>query len=284
MEEPIPVSRAVDGGLAKLMPDVDRERAYLLTLDGAPQSYVDLDAPEHLEFEYARRVAHVLHAAVGDPPAGGPGPDVLHLGGGALTLPRHVAATRPGSRQAVVDTDGELLRFVTEVLPLPPDSGITLHVADARAWLESAPAAGHDLLIADVFGGTRMPPHLTTAEYARAAARVLRPGGVYVANVADGPPLDFLRSQLATLGSVFEHLCLIAEPAVLRGRRFANSLVVASGRELPVEELARRCAADPFPARVAHGDALARLVAGAAVVHDGQTAPPPVPPPGAFEV
>ncbi len=42
------MSRAVDHGTAKLMPDVDRERAWLLTVDGAPQSYVDLDEPTHL--------------------------------------------------------------------------------------------------------------------------------------------------------------------------------------------------------------------------------------------
>lgn len=54
VDEPIPVTRTVDHGTAKLMPDVDRRRAWLLTVDGAPQSYVDLDAPEHLEFEYAR--------------------------------------------------------------------------------------------------------------------------------------------------------------------------------------------------------------------------------------
>lgn len=57
------MSRAVDHGTAKLMPDVDRERAWLLTVDGAPQSYVDLDEPTHLEFEYARRLGHVLDVA-----------------------------------------------------------------------------------------------------------------------------------------------------------------------------------------------------------------------------
>ncbi|MGQ4426311.1 spermidine synthase-like protein, partial [Streptomyces violaceoruber] len=45
MNEAIPVSRVTDHGTAKLMPDVDRARAWLLTVDGAPQSYVDLDEP-----------------------------------------------------------------------------------------------------------------------------------------------------------------------------------------------------------------------------------------------
>lgn len=68
----------MDCGTAKLLPDVDRRRAWLLTVDGAPQSYVDLDAPLHLEFEYVRRLAFVLDevAAPGQPL------DVLHLGAG----------------------------------------------------------------------------------------------------------------------------------------------------------------------------------------------------------
>src|ERR1044072_4671131 len=103
--EPIPVTRVTDHGTAKLMPDVDRERAWLLTVDGAPQSYVDLDAPTHLEFEYARRLGDALDT-VAEP---GRALDVLPLGGGALTLPRYVAATRPGSRQHVVEADRGLL-------------------------------------------------------------------------------------------------------------------------------------------------------------------------------
>jgi len=113
--EPIPVTCAVDHGTAKLMPDVDRERAWLLTVDGAPQSYVDLDAPTHLEFEYTRRLGHVLDIVAEH----GQSLDVLHLGGGALTLPRYLAATRPGSHQDVVEADRGLLDLVIEHLPLP---------------------------------------------------------------------------------------------------------------------------------------------------------------------
>lgn len=173
MNEPIPVIREVDCGTARLLPDVDRNRAWLLTVDDAPQSYVDLDDPHHLEFEYVRRLAHVVDGA-GEP---GAPLDVLHLGGGALTLPRYVAATRPGSRQDVVDADRELLRLVGERLPLPAGSGIALHAADARERLEAAAPASVDLLVADVFGGSRVPAHLTSVEYARAAGRALREDG-----------------------------------------------------------------------------------------------------------
>ncbi|MEU5979260.1 fused MFS/spermidine synthase [Streptomyces sp. NPDC047315] len=279
----MPVVRAVDHGTARLLPDVDRERAWLLTVDGAPQSYVDLDDPTHLEFEYARRIAHLLDVLA---PEGAP-LDVLHLGGGALSLPRYVAATRPGSRQDVVEADRGLLALVTEHLPLPAGAGVAVHADDARAFVAAAPPDGVDVLVADVFGGSRVPAHLTSVEFARAAERVIRPGGVYAGNLADGAPFAFLRSQLATFAAVFAEVALVAEPAVLRGRRFGNVLLLASRRPFDTEAiaaLARRTAADAFPARMEHGPAVARLIGGALPVRDDGAEPSPEPPGGSFGI
>ncbi|MGW7088531.1 spermidine synthase [Streptomyces sp. NPDC054871] len=274
------VIKDVDHGTAKLMPDVDRPRAWLLTVDGAPQSYVDLDTPTHLEFEYAQRLAHVLDTADDqDRPL-----DVIHLGGGALTLPRYVAATRPGSRQDVVEADRGLLELVTERLPLPAESGITVHGADARQWLEAAAPDSTDVLVADVFGGSRVPAHLTSVAYARAADRVLRAGGLYAANLADGAPFTFLRSQLATFAEVFGEVALIAEPNVLRGRRFGNAVLVASHDPIDIEALSRRTAADIFPARVEYGAALRRFMGDAKPVRDEDAVASPEPPGGAFSI
>ncbi|MFE9825853.1 spermidine synthase [Streptomyces sp. NPDC005791] len=280
MHEPIPVIRDTDCGTARLLPDVDRDRAWLLTVDGAPQSYVDLDAPEHLEFEYVRRLGHVVDRA------GAPGTplDVVHLGGGALTLPRYVAATRPGSRQDVAEADRGLVDLVGEHLPLPEGAGVTVHGTDAREWIEEAPEGSADLLIADVFGGSRVPAHLTSVEYARAAGRVLRKDGVYAANLADSAPFTFLRAQLANFAEVFDELALIAEPAVLRGRRFGNAVLLASRGTLDLAPLARLCAADAFPARVEYGAALTRLIGGAKPVRDSEAVASPEPPDGAFSI
>ncbi|MER5481390.1 fused MFS/spermidine synthase [Streptomyces sp. NPDC002734] len=283
MNEPVPVSRAVDHGTAKLMPDVDRERAWLLTVDGAPQSYVDLDEPAHLEFEYTRRIGHLVDT-LAEP---GAALDVVHLGGGALTLPRYVASTRPGSCQDVVEYDRGLLEMVLEHLPLPEETGgggVRTHVGDARAWLESAPEDSADLVVADVFGGSRVPAHLASLGLVREARRVLRDTGAYVANLADGAPFAFLRSQIATAAAVFAETALIAEPGVLRGRRFGNALLVASDRPLDVAGVARRVAADAFPARVVHAEALRDFARGAAAVDDADAVPSPEPPDGAFGI
>jgi spermidine synthase len=143
-----------------------------------------------------------------------------------------------------------------------------MRAGDAREVLESVPAASYDLVISDVFAGAVTPFHLTTAECARAAARALRPGGVYAANVADGPPLERVRAAVATVRSVFSQTCMIAEAGVLRARRLGNLVLVGSERPLPSDELRHAAAADPFPARVLEGAELIRFASGAPVVTD----------------
>ena len=108
------VQADVASGVAELVADADRPRAWTLRVDGIPQSHVDLDDPEYLEFEYMRRLGHLADLAA---PAGEP-LRVLHLGGGGLTLARYVAATRPGSRQLAVDSDAALVDLVRRLLPL----------------------------------------------------------------------------------------------------------------------------------------------------------------------
>jgi hypothetical protein len=269
----VAVHQEVRLGSAELVPDLDRTDAWLLFIDGVPQSGVDLADPGYLEFEYVRRIAHVADLAFppGDPLR------VLHLGGGALTLPRYLAHTRPGSRQLVAEIDDALTDLVRKHLPLPAGHRIRVRAADARAVVESVPAASYDLVIADVFAGAVTPAHLTTAEFAAATARALRPGGVYAVNVAAGLPssgraaphsLDGARSAVATIRSAYKETCMIAEASVLRGRRRGNLVIFGSDRPLPEAGLRRAAAGDPFPARVVAGDDLLRFISGAPVVTD----------------
>ncbi|MFC5994191.1 spermidine synthase [Pseudonocardia hispaniensis] len=246
-------------------------------VDGTAQSHVDLTDPTHLEFEYVRRLGHVIDAA-GPPTA----PlRVLHLGGGAWTLPRYVAATRPGSGQRIVELDGALAELVAARLPAD-GVGLQVSIGDARAELERLPDASVDVLVVDVYAGARIPAHLTCVAFVRAAARVLAPGGLYAANLADGARLEFARAQVATARAVLPELAVIAAPAVLDGRRFGNLVLVAGREPLPLAALIRAAAGDPFPARVEHGRAVHRFAAGAPVVTDRTARPSPVPPPGFF--
>jgi spermidine synthase len=263
----------------ELLADLDRPGSWMLLVDGISQSHVDLGDPRHLDLEYMQRLGHLIDLAA---PAGTP-LRVLHLGAGGLTLARYAAATRPGSRQLAVEADAEVARLVRQRLPLgrtqPGTGRIGVRLGDARGTLEKLPAGSFDVVVADVFAGDRTPAHLTSVEFTRAAAGVLAPTGVYAVNVGDGPPLAHARGRVATVRAVFPHVCVMAEPAVLRGRRFGNLVVVGSHRELPLAGLTRRLAADPFPARLVAGAELGQFIAGTAPITDALAEPsPPIPP------
>ncbi|HEX5403717.1 MAG TPA: fused MFS/spermidine synthase [Pseudonocardiaceae bacterium] len=262
----------MDTGIAELVSDPDRSGGRTLLIDGNPQSHVDLDDPTHLAFEYVRRLAHVVDLAPAGPLR------ALHLGGGALTLPRYVAATRPGSGQQVVEIDGALLDLVRRELPLDRAAKMRLRTGDARDVLGRVPAGAFDLVVVDVFAGGRMPATVASAEFADLAARALRPAGVLAVNLADGNGLPFARAYVATVRTAFDRLALLADPTVLAGRRFGNLVLVAGRAELPVRGYVQRTASDPFPGRVLHGADLDRFISGAKPVVDAAATGSPTPP------
>lgn len=263
----------VDSGEATLVPDPDRPGCWTLFVDGLPQSYVDTGDPANLRYRYMRRLADVVDAAA---PARRP-IEILHLGGGGLTLPRYVAATRPGSAQRVVEKDAALTDFVRRNLPLPRGASVRVRAADARAALETMGDARFDLVLADVYSAARVPASLGTVEAATHVARVLRPHGWYAVNLADGRDLAYTRAHVATLRKVFPQVGLTAEPGVLKGRYFGN-LVAVAGADLPVAALAREAAKDQFPATLLSGAELDRFVAGARAVTDNDARESPAPP------
>jgi spermidine synthase len=158
---------------------------------------------------------------------------------------------------------------------------IDLRIGDARAELEQLADGAFDVVIADVFDGAATPAHVTTAEFTREAARVLAGSGIYIVNVSDGPPLEHARARVATIRSVFRHACVIAEPGVLRGRRFGNLVVAATAQELPIPALTRLAASDPVTARLLAGAAVEQFVAGTAPITDAGAEPSRAPPPDA---
>jgi spermidine synthase len=257
-------------GTAELVRDLDRTGGWMLLVDGTPQSYVDVDDPGHLEFDYVRLLADVVEGLPDGPLS------VVHLGGGAGTLARWVAATRPGSTQVVVEADEPLAAVVREQLGT---AGFRLRVGDAREALAHLRPGTSDVVVTDVFVGSRVPAHLATVECVREVAGVLRPGGVYALNVADSGALPFARGQAAALAAVFAHVVVLADPSVLRGRRFGN--VVLAGSDVPfrLEDLRRATARTVGRARVEDGRALGR---GVAVPTDARPPVVPEPPPALF--
>ena len=207
---------------------------------------------------------------------------VLHVGGGAGTLARYVAAVRPGSTQELVDADGELVALMVEQFGLDRVPGLEVAVGEGRAALAAAGSGTRDVVILDAFVRAVVPSGMVTVESVAEISRVLRAGGMCLVNVTDGPGLPYARRVLATLGEVFPEVMLVGEPAVLRGRRFSNLVVAASGAALPVAEVAGRAAGAAFPARCVTDGNLRELCGGASAMVDGEEVVAPVPPPELF--
>lgn len=276
-----PTARLSDGSIARVTASTFVSGSELV-VDGTPQSHVDLDDPTHLHFEYVARMAAVIDRLrmPGQPLT------AVHLGAGALTLPRYVEATRPGSRQQVLELEPALWDLVRENIPLPRGASIRVRIGDARAGLGRLPSGlrgAVDLLVSDVYSGAQTPAHLTTVEFYREAAALLAPDGVLLVNVSDGPGLAFARRQVATVRDVLPEVIVLAEVQVLKGRRFGNLVVAASSAPLPVEWLPRLMAAGPHPAKVAQGAEIDEFVRDARPATDADATPSPKPSASIFE-
>ena len=103
-------------------------------------------------------------------------------------------------------------------------SGSVLALA---ARLRALPDDSADVIIGDAFGSRAVPWHLATREFLTDVRRVLRPDGVYAANIIDGPEQRFLRAEAATLAAVFDHVEVILGPLAVDGQR-GNSIIYAA--------------------------------------------------------
>jgi spermidine synthase len=259
--EPVAGTYEIATGSAELVRDRGDPRVWTLWVNGVPSSPVRLGRPDVLDFEYLQWMADVLELAAA--PAAPAPLDVVHLGAGACSLARHLEAVRPGSRQVAVELDAELARLVRTWFDLPRSPRLRLQTGDAAECLARRRDGSADAVVRDVFSGERTPDHLTTTAFVADAARVLRDGGLYLANVADSGDLALLRSESATVRQVFGYAAMVAEPAALRKRRWANALLVGSRSPLPVAALVRRLSSGAVRARLVHGEALAAFGAGA---------------------
>ncbi|MFN8096764.1 MAG: fused MFS/spermidine synthase [Dermatophilaceae bacterium] len=244
-----------------------------VVLDGHPQSHVCLDDPGLLAFEYVAQLALVLDTL---PPGR---VAVTHVGGGGLTVPRYVQHTRPGSPQIVLEPDAALTAAVRERLPLPRGHRIRVRATDGRTGLRALADRSADAIVLDAYAAGRVPADLVTVEFLADARRVLRPGGVLAANVADEPGLRYAARVLAGFAAAgWRHRALIATREVLKGRRFGNCVLVAGDDRFDAAPLERACARSSLPAGIRTGAGLERLVAGARPLTDDDGEASPAPP------
>lgn len=255
----------IDTGTCELEPDPYTPNGWVLRINGVPSSHIDLDDPLRLDFEYMRWIASLVDSRWAPTEK----LRVLHLGGGACSLARRFAVSHPQARQVVVELDGRLAELVREWFDLPRAPLVRIRVGEARAVTESLSEDSRDLVIRDVFAGAVTPTPLTTAEFTRSAKRVLTADGVYVVNCGDNSDLALAKREAATIGAEFAHTAIIADPAMLKGRRYGN--VIIAGSDAPLGDdpgLARELLGGGLPAQAWQDARVRSFAAGAQVLTD----------------
>ena len=261
---PTPCETETGYHCARVEADPERGTGRVLFLDTARHSYVDLEDPTYLEFEYVRAIAAVTDVLrdEGEPLS------ALHVGGGGLTLPRYLADVRPGTDSLVLEVDPGVVAIDREQLELETSDRLQVRVVDGRVGLADDAAGSRDLVVGDAFGGLSVPWQLATREAVALVDRALADDGVYAINLIDHPPLAFVRAELATLRTVFPHVALLASPATLTGDDGGNVVAVASRAPIPADALAARLADLDLDWEVAEEAELDRFVGDAAVLTD----------------
>lgn len=209
---------------------------WTLVIDGFYHSNLDLDGEPKLNFDYAKRVAYLTDHFFS---AGRP-VSVLHLGGGALSIPRYIEATRPESKQVVVEIDKDVVAFVEEYFPLSPDTNIELVYADAADIKNvlSPEHSGFDLILCDVYMGYLAPTDEAALRFYSALQELLSDDGVVVVNAVDALATQkaFAYKHFDYAKEVFDRVVVLADVQDLEEGRKTNILVVA-GDEQRLEDL-----------------------------------------------
>jgi hypothetical protein len=271
---PAGVTLSRSGLRAQLSKDRFTTSGVVLSVDGIAQSLVNPEDPTDLQFEYIRRIGHIVDLFR---PASAP-ITAVHLGAGALSVPRYIAHTRPGSRSQVIEWEQELVDLVRTHIPWDPSWSIRVRYGDARESLGSLPfglMGSVDLVVVDLFSGSSTPSHLTTLEFYQEIRPLLRPDGVVVINVVDGRPQNFTRAQCRTLREVFGFVGLSGESGVVRGRRFGNVVLVATIQPDEPQWWVGLQRLGPHPTSVLSGVSLDRFIAHAPLQTDDQRLPSP---------
>ena len=143
--------------------------------------------------------------------------DALHIGGGGFSFPRYLDAVRPGTKNRVLEIDGELVKIAK--------ARARARRVEGPAWSTSATPGSrsgtsltdsYDLVVGDAFAGESVPWHLTTAGgRRRSSTGSCGRAGIVMMNVIDGDHSRFARAELATLRPQFRHVA-VDRPA---GRR-----------------------------------------------------------------
>jgi len=234
---------AIPTGVVELRDDSNGSTT--VWVNNVPSSVLRVER-DVLDFEYMRHASAAIR--VWDDARDDHHWLALHVGAAACTLPRYLAHTHPESRHIAVDVDTALATLARQWWDLPSAPRLRVRAQDGLEALSSRGAGTVDLIVRDAFADDATPPHLAGELWWSHAARTLRPGGLVIANVAVRPGSASAAGDVAAATAAFGSVVAVAEPAVTKGRRRGNVILVAG----PVDrdQLRRYAASAPLPTGV----------------------------------
>lgn len=204
-----------------------------MVLDNLIHSYVALDNPLHIEYEYERIYAEVLKWLYPNQAAF----KSLTIGGGGYTFPRYMEISFPAAQIDVVEIDPQVTKVVYEHLGLPKESRVRTFNTDGR-WFVMNCREKYDLIFTDAFNDLSIPYHLTTKEFVEELKQILTPQGILLSNVIDNFQKGvFLPSFMKTLSSVFgeDNVHLISVHPDFANLKISTFIVIAHNGTLDIK-------------------------------------------------
>ena len=264
---PGPCERETTYSCATVIDDPANPSGRTLRLDLLSHSYVDLDDPLNLRFRYIRDFVSAIDATVDDGPV-----HALGVGGGGFTMPRYLAASRPGTTNVVFEIDDALVEIGSDQLGLDlAAANLSVVTDDARValprYLEADPPP-FDVVVGDAFGGMSVPWHLTTVEFLTLLKSSMAADGVYVMNVIDHGRRRFARAEIRTVQQMFDNVVLVTPADYVTGTAGGNYVVVASDSPIDPAAIEANLARWESESSVFSGPALDTFVGDAPVLTD----------------
>ena len=205
-----------------------------LSLDNLIHSYIDLDDPTFLVYEYERLFADIS-TYIGER---NPHFNSLFIGGGGYTMPRFIETQYGESKIEVVDIDPAVTEVVHDYLGMPRDTSIITYNNDARTKFFELPENNYDLIAGDAFNHFSVPYHLTTLEFNKRIKELLKDDGIYVMNVIDKLHSGrFLRAIAHTLEQTFEFVYLMNDNPDWSNDDRYTFVVVASDTPISLSDI-----------------------------------------------
>jgi spermidine synthase len=242
----------------RVLPAPPDHSGRLLVLDDVRHSYADLRDPKNLVFDYAKVIAVVMQT-LKDP---GQAIAALHIGGGAFTLPRYIAATRPRSTSTVMEIDPAVVDTARADFGVHMGSRLQAKIGDARILMSKERPRTYDFVVGDAFASRSPPWQLTTKQFLAQVRTLLRPRGAYLMNLIDGGR-GFVRAEAATMRQVFPEVVLFELPGTPDNHVLVGSNVPIDVGAVDVRAKRMRLLLTPVV-----GARLQRLIGGANVLDD----------------